>query len=138
MAGRINISEELCCFIREHLNNCYTQQLILFFTAHPHARFSELAIIHALNQNGGRNSLQKALRELVDKGVITTYNKNNVLFYSLLDDKSLQNLVLEFAGLDVQQQRLALKQSRPDLVTREPAYACKKVGYQANLAASAI
>ena len=125
MAGRIDISEELCCFIREHLDNYYTQQLILFFATHPHARFSELAVIHALNHNGGRNCLQKALTQLVDKGVITRYNKNNVLFYALPDNTSLQNLVLEFAGLDVRRQRLALEQSRSDSATREPVCAGK-------------
>ena len=135
MAGRISISEELFHFIGEHLNNQYTQQLILFFAVHPHARFSELAIIHALNQNGGRNSLQKALSELVDKGVITKYNKNNVLLYSLPDNTSLQNLVLEFAGLDVRRQQLALEQSRSNSVTREPACASETVERQINVTA---
>jgi hypothetical protein len=119
MNKKLNISERLACFIREHMTNYYSQQLILFFTTHPKARFSEAAIIHALGQNAGRNALLKALAELVDKKLITTYNKNKVLFYSLPDNKSLQNVLMEFAGLDVSQQNLALEQSRVEPVEKE-------------------
>jgi hypothetical protein len=112
MAQKLNISERLAGFIREHMTNYYSQQLIMFFTTHPKARFSEAAILHALGANGGKSALLKTLAELVDKKLITTYNKNKVLFYSLPDNKSLQNILMEFAGLDVSQQNMALNQSR--------------------------
>jgi hypothetical protein len=119
MVQKLNISDKLASFIQEHMASYSSRQLILFFATHPRASFSEAAVTHAINQNGGKGTLQKALAELVDKNVITTYNKNEVRFYSLPDNKSLQNILTEFAGLDVSQQNLALKQSRIEPVEKE-------------------
>lgn len=119
MLQKLNISDKLASFIREHMASYYSQQLILFFARHPRARFSEAAITYAINPNGGKVALQKALAELVDKNVITAYNKNKVRFYSLTDNKSLQSILTEFAGLDVSQQNLALGQLRIEPAEKE-------------------
>ncbi len=103
MSGKITISEELCRFISEHTNDYFALQLILFFAEHPYTQFNELAIIHALSQDGGRRSLQKALRILVDKGMIKTCTDSNVLIYSL--PENMRSLVLELARLNPSQRK---------------------------------
>jgi hypothetical protein len=122
MTSKVIISEELSHFIKEHANDHCALQLILFFAIHPYARFSELAITHALNQNGGRRSLQKVLRNLVDRGIIRKCIENNVLLYSLSDNSSMRSLVLELARLDVQQRWLLLRQACNNSVTRGLEY----------------
>ncbi len=106
MTSEITIPEELYRFIKEHTNDYYLQQLIMFFTDHPYAQFNELAIIHALNQDGGRRCVQEALRNLVDKGIIKTCIDSNVPLYSL--PANMQSLVLELAKLEPRQRQLLL------------------------------
>jgi hypothetical protein len=136
MNSKITISEELSRFIKEYATDRYTLQLILFFAAHPYARFSELTIIHALNQNGGRCSLQKALRNLVDRGLIIARFENKVVLYSLPDNTLMRSILLELAQLDVYQQWLLIRQSYPYSATKESAYADGKIRRPINLAAN--
>ncbi len=103
MSSKITISEDLFRFISEHTNDYYALQLILFFAEHPYAQFNELAIIHALNQDGGRRCLQQALRILVDKGMIKTCVDSNVHVYSL--PENMRSLVLELARLNPSQRK---------------------------------
>ncbi len=114
MTSEITISEELRHFVNEHTNDYYTLQIILFFADHPYARFSELAIIHALNHDGGGHCIQEALRGLVDKGMMKMSTESNVAFYSLPENTSMWSLVLELAKLDVHQQQILLRQICPN------------------------
>ncbi len=107
MAGEVTISDGSFHFINENINECYALQLILFFVDHPYAQFSELAIIHALNHDSGRRYLQKALKTLVDKGMIKTRTDSNVPFYSL--PENMQNLVSELQKLNVCQRQSLLR-----------------------------
>ena len=117
MTSKATISEELSRFIKEYADDHYALQLILFFAVHPYAWFSELAIIHALNQNGSRRCLKEAIRNLVNRGVIRTCNKNKVNLYSLSDNTSVRGFVLELARLDMQQWWL-LALNKPSLYER--------------------
>lgn len=109
MANKIAISEGLYHFIKEHASDHHTLQVILFFADHPHAQFNELAIIHALNQDGGRRSLQKALKVLVDKGMIKALIVNNATVYSL--PENMRSLASELARFDVHQRWLLQRQT---------------------------
>lgn len=138
MTSKVTISGELSHFIKEYANDYYALQLILFFAVHHYARFSELAIIHALNQNGGRRSLHKALRNLVDRGIIRTCIENKVLLYSLPDNTSMRSLLLELAQLDAYQRWLLIRQAYPNSITRESAYAGEKARRPINLVAPVL
>ena len=83
MTSEITVSQELCHFIREHITDYYKLQLILFFTHHPYAQFNEMGISQALNQGSERHCIQKALRDLADKGIVQMCIANNVPLYSL-------------------------------------------------------
>ena len=79
---------------------------------------NELAIIHALNQDGDRYCLKKALGVLVDKGMIRTYTDTNVIIYSL--PENMRNVVLELAKLDMHQRQLLLRQPAQTPKKRAP------------------
>jgi hypothetical protein len=105
MMGEINTSNNTCNLIKENKSDYYTMQVILFFSDHPFARFNELAIIHALNQENGRRYIQEALKDLVDAEMIKSGMDGGIAVFSLVEN--MRGRVMELARLDVgQQQRL--------------------------------
>jgi hypothetical protein len=103
--------EFLCQLIKEYDNDPYCLELIQFFGQHPHTRFSGLAILHALSVSGERLYVEKALRQLVDKGLVKTYSENNIAFYCLTDDDALRQAALDATRLDWSQWQVMLRQS---------------------------
>ena len=103
--------EFLCQLIKEYGDDPYCLELIQFFGWHPHARFSGLAILHALSVSGERLYVEKALRQLVDKGLVKTYSENNIAFYCLTDDDALRQAALDATQLDWSQWQVMLRQS---------------------------
>lgn len=109
MTAEMTIPGKLFRFVKEHTNNYYSLHIILLFANHPFTRFNELAIIHAIHRDGSRLHIQKALRELVDKGILTTRIDSNVHLYSL--PENMRSVVLELAKLDLLQQQQLLGQT---------------------------
>lgn len=103
--------EYLYQLIKEYNDNPYCLELIQFFGWHPNARFSGLAILHALSVSGERRYVEKALRQLIDKGLVKTYSENNIAFYCLTDDNALRQAALDIARLDWSQWQVMLRQS---------------------------
>ena len=91
--------------------------LSCFFADHPYARFSELAIIHALNHDYGKRSIQKSIRELLEKRVMKICVDSNVLLYSVCENT--RSLVLELTNLDTRQRQLLIRQISPNSVENE-------------------
>jgi hypothetical protein len=112
-APKIAVAEELDQFLREYADSHYCVEVLRFFGKYPRARFSGLAVAHALNVNGGRLYVEKALRHLTDKGVVKTYIENNVHLYSLTEDESLSSLASDLAKLDWHQWQLVVSQIYP-------------------------
>jgi len=108
MPNELNISDELTHYLNADTNDGYAIQIILFFAEHPHAQFNEPAIIHSLNRNGGRHYLQKALKALVDKGIVATRTYSNIPLYSL--PENMRSLALAMRKLNKGQTRLLLRQ----------------------------
>ncbi len=111
--AEITIAEKLCQFIEEHADDHYCLELLRFFGWYPHARFSELAVVHALNSNPGKLYTKRALRRLADEGVVKIYTENNVFLFSLTEDETLHSLALDLARLDWHQWQLVLRQTNP-------------------------
>jgi hypothetical protein len=107
--------EYLCNMIKDFSDNPYCLELIQFFGWHPDTRFSGLAILHALSVNGERRYIDKALRQLVDKGIVKTYSENGVPLYCLTDNSSLRQNALDVAELDWSQWQDMLRQSYTQL-----------------------
>lgn len=79
--SQIAIEERLIQLLGEYASDPSCQEVLVFLRRHPHARFSRLAIVHALN--GNRLCTERALNRLTNSGVIRSYIENNVPFYSL-------------------------------------------------------
>jgi len=109
----IAIAEKLYQFIKEYADDHYCLELLRFFGGYPRARFSGLAVVHALDMNGRRLYIERVLRHLIDKGVVKTCIENNVRLYSLTDDESLRSLVSDLAKLDWRQWQLVVRQIYP-------------------------
>ncbi len=103
-----DIGEKLYQFIKEHADDQNCLELLQFFGRYPHTRFSELAVIHALD--GRKSFMQKALKELTNKGLVKRCVENNVPLYRLTSDEPLRSLVLDLAKLDWCEWQLMLKQ----------------------------
>jgi len=108
--SEIAIAEKLSQFTREYADSHCCLELLRFFGAYPHARFNKLAVIHALDVNGRKLSMEKALKHLIDKGIVKTYIENSVRLYSLTEDGSLRSLALDLAKLDWPQWQLVVRQ----------------------------
>ena len=114
--GEITIAEELDELIRECADDRYCLELLRFFGEYPRARFSELAVVHALNSNPGKKRLtRRALSQLADKGAIRVSTENNISFYSLTEDELLRRLASYLSKLDWYQWQRLLKQIYPTL-----------------------
>jgi len=107
MNNEITISEERSNFIEEYKNDYYSLQIIQIFAEHPYAQFNESAIIHALNQNGGRGYIQKALSNFVEKGIIKTNEQSGASLYSLTE--TIRRQVLELAKFTPYQRQLLMR-----------------------------
>ena len=46
--------------------------LLRFFAAHPNGRFSKLAVIHALDEDDNRPSIENAIEQMIEEGIIKT------------------------------------------------------------------
>ncbi|MBM2825882.1 MAG: hypothetical protein HW402_1546 [Dehalococcoidales bacterium] len=110
---KIAMADKLGQLIRRYVDDHYSLELLRFFGGYPHARFSELAVVHALNSNHGTMYIRGALRQLVDKGVVKISTDNNVSLYALTEDESLCNLASDLAKLDWHQWQLVFRQTYP-------------------------
>ena len=111
--ARITMVEELNQFIEQYADSPHCLELFRFFGEYPHARFSKLAVVHALNSEQGESSIRKALKQLVDRGVIRMSVNNNISLYSMAEDESLRSLASKLAKLDWGQWQLMLRQTLP-------------------------
>lgn len=93
--------------LKEVITNRYCLALLRFFVVHPNGRFSQLAIVHALDDNGTRIEVENALVKLVSHGVVKTSTENDMCYYLLTNDEPTRHLVLNLAEFDWHQfQRL--------------------------------
>jgi hypothetical protein len=91
--SQTSTEKELSQFINEYADDRHCLlELLLFWGRHPCARFSRLAIVHALNSR--RPHIERALGYLINKGIVRTCLENNVPLYSLTDNEPLHSLVL--------------------------------------------
>lgn len=109
------IAEEPGQFIKQYADGYHCLELLRFFGRYPYTQFSELAVVHALDSNGGKLYIKKALGQLVDKGMVRMSVDNNISLYSLTEDESFRSLASKLAKLDWCQWRLALRQTLPTL-----------------------
>jgi hypothetical protein len=84
-----NLVHDYCCL-----------EILRFFGAHPSSRFSELAVVHAVDENGSRTRVGMALMRLADRGMIKIDIENDTNLYLLTRDEPQRQLVIDLAKLD--------------------------------------
>jgi hypothetical protein len=109
----ITMAEELGQFTKQYADSHHCLELLRFFGRYPHAQFSELAVVHALNLNREKQSTKRVLRQLVDKGVLRISICNNTSLYSLTEDESLCRLASHLVKFNWRQWQLMLRQTLP-------------------------
>jgi len=121
MQGAAN--EEICRLIDDYAEDPYCLRLIEFFSCHPDARFSGLSVLHALGVNSERYYIERAMAQLIDKGIVKTYSDDSVPYYGLTDDCSLRQSVVNVISLDWGQWQKALQRHQVHIwgsLTRPP------------------
>lgn len=93
--------------MKELISNRYCLGLLRFFVVHPNGRFSKLAIVHALDENGTRPEIERDLEKLENDGIIKTSIENSTCYYQLTRDEPTRHLIMNLAEFDWRQwQRL--------------------------------
>ena len=105
----MTLEERQCQLLKECTDDPHCLRLIQFFGRFPNARFSRLAIIHALND--GKVPVEKALTRLTEKEVLYTIPLNKVTLYYLTQEEPIRRFVLGLAQLDRSQWRQLMKNS---------------------------
>lgn len=95
--------------MKNQVSNRYCLSLLRFFMAHPNGRFSRLAIIHAIDEDGSRLGVEKALEQLVSEGILKTDTENHICYYLLTGNEPMRQLVLNMAEFDWRQWQLVLE-----------------------------
>lgn len=101
------VEKKLYNFIEEYACDQCGVELLHFLTRHPKTRFSCLAIYHA--SNWPKSDIEKALQHLEKVRLVTTYSGNGTAFYSLTQNESLRNSVLDLLSIEQAQWQQLLK-----------------------------
>ena len=83
--------------------------LLRFFVAHPHGRFSKLAIVHTIDDEGNRPEVEKALTQMVGEGIVQTSTENDISFFRLTHDEPVRRVILEMAEFDWRHWQMVLE-----------------------------
>jgi hypothetical protein len=102
--------------LNQFIEDRYCLELVRFWGAHPRARFNRLAVIHAFNQSDYKPEFERALVQLMSRGVVKVTVENGTHLYSLTEDEPLRSQVLELASLGWHYQQRALTKVHPLLV----------------------
>ncbi|MDD4873654.1 MAG: hypothetical protein PHE15_01590 [Dehalococcoidales bacterium] len=100
------ISKELDDFLRKYANDVISLKVFLFFVEHPYTQFSETAVISAVGQSREKCNIKKALKNFIEKEVITGSTGHKVTFYYL--PENIRNIALEMESLNQSQRYLLM------------------------------
>lgn len=104
----LNTTEEsLYRFLHEHGDNRVKRELLLFWGMHPNARFDRRTICYVLDCS--KLDMERALRTMVEEGLLDKRISNGVTLYSLTPDEKKRRPILELAGFSWDQWQLMLR-----------------------------
>ena len=107
--AEIAVDTKLCTFIEEYADDPYCWEIFLFLAKHPRTRFSQQAIVRALNTR--TVYIERALSRLIHDGVVTRYIENQASFYLLTGGESLLSTAPGLVKLDLYRWRLLHQQT---------------------------
>ena len=109
MQGFLN-EEQLSCFLKEYVDDRVKLALLGFWGRHPKAKFSRGVISCALDCK--KTDLDRALKIMVEAGLVNTRVQSGMTFYSLTTDEERKRPVLHIASLGLDQLQLMVKRLR--------------------------
>lgn len=89
--------EYLFKFLKEHGDNRAKRELIAFWGRHPDSEFPRWAICYAVDCT--RLSINKALRDEVEEGLVDLHIRNDATLYSLTLDDTIRRPVVQLAAI---------------------------------------
>ena len=104
------VEDKLFRFITDCWQNQYSLEILLFLGKHPSTRFNCPAIAQASATPGA--DVQRALNNLIDRGLVAIYCDNGTRLYSLTKNKPLRSLVLRMVAINQHHLQLTLRQIR--------------------------
>ncbi len=97
MAPEIANDRKLSRFVGKCGRSPFAVELLAFWGRHPKARFSKDAIGYALDRK--RLDIDRALRHMVEVGLVDTYEDNGVPLYSLSAKEETCQLAVQLASV---------------------------------------
>ena len=94
--------------INKYEDDHYCLELLRFFGTYPLAKFSELAVIHAQNEDSEKSRIRSALGRLVMSRAVGVCIENGAHLYKLTDDESVHDSVVSLARIEWHQWRKIL------------------------------
>jgi hypothetical protein len=98
VTGEIGASNKLYQLIEQYRDDPCCLDILRFWAGHSSMRFNRKALINAFYTK--RSHVERALKRLVDDGMVRTNFENNDPIYSLGEDGSVRSLVSELVGFD--------------------------------------
>jgi hypothetical protein len=102
------VEDKLFQFIKDCWQNQCSLEIILFLGKHPCTRFNCRAITQTAIAQG--LDIQRALSNLISRGLVTNYSDNGNALYSLTKEEPLRSLVLSMVDLNRHQLQVTLTQ----------------------------
>jgi len=96
--SNVSMEEQLLQFLKEHRGDLLKMEVLAFWGRHPNARFEKSAIADALDCK--KLDIDRALKDMVEMGVLDMYMYNDTPFYSLTLNEERRRTVLELASID--------------------------------------
>jgi hypothetical protein len=94
--------------INKYIDDHYCLELLRFFGTYPQVRFSELAVIHAQNDDGEKSRIRSALGRLVMNRMVGVCIENGSHLYKLTADEAVHDTVVSLARIEWHQWRKIL------------------------------
>jgi hypothetical protein len=83
--------------------------LLRFFAAHPNGRFSNLAVIHAMDEDDIRPVIENAIEQMIEEGIIRVTEEKEMVYYMLTKDEAMRKLVINMALFDWRDWQMVLE-----------------------------
>ena len=83
--------------------------VVRFFATHPKGKFSQLAIVHAMDETDSHREIKSALAELAAAGVLKMITEHRICFYRLTTEEPVRGIVMRTAEMDWRRWQLILE-----------------------------
>lgn len=95
--------------VSEYTKDPYCLEILMFLGKHPRTQFSQMTIFRSLGIR--RFYIEEAIKQLINRGVVTKSVENDVTFYSLAMSEPLYGLVSDMVKLEWCQWQSLLRHS---------------------------